>query len=120
MLHHPVTEGATPARKALNDRRRLREVIARAGVELVIHGHLHHPLFETIATPTGDGPVIGGASASHAFGHGRYRPARYNEIAIAKGDDSWEIVVTIHELTPETGTLTVADQHKITRPYQTQ
>lgn len=66
LLHHPVTEGVVSKRRALGDAAGLRAVLARAGAELVLHGHGHRTLFSEVPGPTGPIPVVGARSASDA------------------------------------------------------
>lgn len=58
LLHHPVVDGAVSVRKALRDRRALREVLLRAGAELVLHGHARHARLESVPGPHGPIPVL--------------------------------------------------------------
>lgn len=58
LLHHPVVDGAVSARKALRDRRGLRDVLRRAGAELVLHGHAREARLESVAGPQGPIPVL--------------------------------------------------------------
>lgn len=108
VLHHPVSDGATPARKALDDRKDLRDALYETGVELVIHGHTHHPVFAAIETKDGRRPVIGGASASHPHGRGKYPPARYNIYTIERQGGGWRIDAEIRELDPVAGIVKTA------------
>lgn len=64
MIHHPVVEKGEPSRRALWDGEVLREVLARAGAELVIHGHKHRRRIAKLAGPNGEIPVIGVPSSS--------------------------------------------------------
>jgi 3',5'-cyclic AMP phosphodiesterase CpdA len=50
-LHHPPAEGAVSRRKALADRAALRDVLQRAGAELVLHGHARDARLDTVAGP---------------------------------------------------------------------
>jgi 3',5'-cyclic AMP phosphodiesterase CpdA len=58
VLHHPVADGAVSARKALRDRRALREVLRRAGAEMVLHGHARFARLDPVAGPHGPIPVL--------------------------------------------------------------
>ncbi|MEJ0100908.1 MAG: metallophosphoesterase [Pseudomonadota bacterium] len=58
LLHHPLVDGAVSARKALRDRRALREVLQRVGAELVLHGHARGARLESVAGPAGPIPVL--------------------------------------------------------------
>ena len=64
MIHHPVTEEGEPARRALWDGEALRQVLARVGAELVIHGHKHRRRKAMLAGPEGEIPTIGVPSSS--------------------------------------------------------
>ena len=114
VLHHPVTEGATSGRKALDDRGALRSALAACGVELVLHGHTHHSIWASVETPEGPRPVIGGASASHGDAHGKYRPARYNLFTIERdAPTGWRIEVEVRELDPAIGEVKTADRRTL-------
>ena len=64
LIHHPPQDGAASRRKALTDRKKLQEVLARLPVDLVLHGHLHYPIRAMLDCPSGPIPVLGAASAS--------------------------------------------------------
>lgn len=114
VLHHPLTDGAAPRRKALDDAGALRALIARTGVELVLHGHTHYPVWSEVETPDGPRPVAGGGSASHPCAHGKYPPARYNLFEIAgAGDGSWTIDVDIRELDPASGAVRSVERRRL-------
>lgn len=66
LVHHPVAEDGTAARRRLTDAAALRDVLARSGAELVLHGHGHRTSFAEVAGPAGRIPVVGVRSASHA------------------------------------------------------
>jgi len=66
LIHHPITEGVVSSRRALRDAGALRAVLARAGAELVLHGHGHRTLFSEVPGPAGPIPVVGVRSASDA------------------------------------------------------
>ncbi len=112
-LHHPVTAGAVARRKSLDDAADLRAIIAGAGVELVLHGHMHKSHWSTVQTPDGPRPVVGGGSASHAEGHGEYRPARYNLFDIARDGDRWRIACEVRELDPASGRVETAERRTL-------
>ncbi len=64
VLHHPVADGAVGWRKALVDRAALRAVLARAGADLVLHGHARHARFDALAGAHGPIPVLSVPSSS--------------------------------------------------------
>ncbi|MEM6414259.1 MAG: metallophosphoesterase [Pseudomonadota bacterium] len=131
LIHHPPNDDAVSKRKALVDRKALRAVIEKTGVELILHGHAHKSMEHSIMTPTGPAPVIGGASASHAMSNDQYRPARYNRISIARSTDiwpsdtwpsdtwpsnTWRVSVSIHELDMINDTVNKVSEMTFERP----
>lgn len=112
-LHHPVTAGAVSPRKALDDAGALRALIAEAGVDLVLHGHMHKSLWGSVETPGGPRPVVGGASASHPSAEGEYRPARYNLFDIRRDGAGWRIEVEVRELDPASGRVETAERRRL-------
>lgn len=112
-LHHPVTEGAVSRRKALDDAKGLRALLAETGVDLVLHGHMHKSLWDSVATPDGPRPVVGGASASHPSAHGDYRPARYNLFTIERDGARLRIDADVRELDPASGRVETAERRTL-------
>nr|WP_220790135.1 metallophosphoesterase [Gluconacetobacter tumulisoli] len=64
LIHHPPVAGIVPRRKALLDRALFGDAIARAGAELVLHGHSHFSGLSSLPGPLAPVPVLGVASAS--------------------------------------------------------
>lgn len=64
MIHHPPQRGVSSWRKGLHDAQAFRDVIARSGAEVILHGHLHRPVFAEISGPDGKVPIYGAGSAS--------------------------------------------------------
>ena len=95
LAHHPVAPGA-PRRKALADAAGLAAVLARAGAELVLHGHLHRAGLASIAGPAGPIPVIGAPSASSS--RTGAAAARWNAIALVETPAGLEISVSARSL----------------------
>jgi 3',5'-cyclic AMP phosphodiesterase CpdA len=77
LLHHPPVVHRPPENRNLRDRAALVALLARAGADLVLHGHDHRD--EQVRLPGPGGatiPVVGAGSASYA---GRAeRRSRYN------------------------------------------
>lgn len=94
LVHHPLTEGAVSSRRALTDAPALRGVLARAGAELVLHGHGHRTLFESLPGPGGDIPVVGVRSASDATDRPDKR-AQYHLYDIESAGGGYRIVARI-------------------------
>jgi 3',5'-cyclic AMP phosphodiesterase CpdA len=80
LVHHPVAAGVVSRRKALSDAPALREVLARHGAELVLHGHAHEAVFGTVAGI----PVLGVPSASSPAGL-KHAAARWHMIEVEAG-----------------------------------
>jgi len=86
MVHHPVTAEGEPERRALRDRGALRAVLARAGAELVVHGHKHR---RRVAWLEGNGrpvPVLGVPSSSEVGSRPEKR-AQYHVYTLKRGED---------------------------------
>lgn len=84
-IHHPPAgKRARNKIRGLRDHEGFAEVMASAGAELVVHGHEHLDLHETLPGPRGDIPVRGVASGT--YHHNRPdRIARYRIFEIADG-----------------------------------
>jgi len=104
LIHHPPVEGAVSRRKALEDQDGLRAVLARRGVNLVLHGHAHAAQVAAVAGPDGTMiPVLGVPSAS-AAGRGRHPAARWHAIEIAHGPEGGvEVRMAARGLDPKDG-----------------
>jgi 3',5'-cyclic AMP phosphodiesterase CpdA len=77
LLHHPPVLHRPPETRNLRDRGALAQVLARAGADLVIHGHDHRDERAALAGPGGRAiPVVGAGSAS--YGGASNRRSRYN------------------------------------------
>ena len=107
LIHHPPVPGAVSRRKSLDDQDALRAILARHGVDLVLHGHAHEGLVATMPGPNGAAiPVLGVPSAS-AVGQGKHPAARWHAIEINREDGGAASVrVIARGLDPETGLAT--------------
>jgi 3',5'-cyclic AMP phosphodiesterase CpdA len=77
LIHHPPVMLRGGEERNLRDRAALAAVLARAGAELVIHGHDHRDERAALPGPGGAAiPVVGAGSASYTGGPDRR--ARYN------------------------------------------
>jgi len=77
LVHHPPVMHRPPETRNLRDREALVAVLARAGADLVLHGHDHRDERFAIAGPGGAAiPVVGAGSGSYAGAP--ERRARYN------------------------------------------
>jgi 3',5'-cyclic AMP phosphodiesterase CpdA len=77
LLHHPPVPAGQARRRQLDDAAALRAVLARAGAELVLHGHTHRTALGRVPGPSGPIPVVGVPSAS-SVGSSEARRARYH------------------------------------------
>ncbi|MCB1479459.1 MAG: metallophosphoesterase [Rhodobiaceae bacterium] len=64
LIHHPPTHELAHGRRGLDDANALKEIIARHGAELILHGHNHTATISAMAGPRTSVPVIGVPSAS--------------------------------------------------------
>ncbi len=81
-MHHPPLVHRGGEGRQMADRERFRQVVARAGCELVVHGHEHRDVEAVLTGPEGPIPCIGAGSASHASRRFS-RAARYRLYEIA-------------------------------------
>lgn len=88
LIHHPPAgPPALVKTRGLRSHQAFAAVLARTGAELVLHGHEHQDLRETLPGPDGDPIVVRGIpSGSHA-GHHEEFVARYRVYTIG---DPWE------------------------------
>jgi 3',5'-cyclic AMP phosphodiesterase CpdA len=77
LIHHPPLAAGQARRRQLDDAPALRELLARAGAELVLHGHTHRTALDRLPGPKGPIPVVGVPSAS-SVGPKESRRARYH------------------------------------------
>jgi len=92
LIHHPPTSKRSHYLKRLTDGARLRDVLARHGAELVIHGHNHRRQTVWLDGPNGRIPAIGVPSASEAP-PGEHDPAGYNLYRIDGERGAWRCEV---------------------------
>ncbi len=94
LIHHPIARGVIAWRKGLSDAAALRAVLARAGAELVLHGHSHRPVFAPIAGPLGPIATIGvpAASAIDSPDNPQWG-ARWHFIAVEPVDTGWRLTI---------------------------
>ena len=90
MIHHPPLPGQAVRRKALDDSKALAGILAREGVELVLHGHNHRLMQERIETVSGPAQVIGLPSASSCGACG-VPPAAWALYRIERREGAWHI-----------------------------
>jgi 3',5'-cyclic AMP phosphodiesterase CpdA len=87
LIHHPIVEGATSARRSLVDAAEFRDVLHRAGADLVLHGHNHRTQIASVPGPHGAIPVIGVRSSSY-MGEKLQKRAHYHLYDVAPSVDA--------------------------------
>jgi 3',5'-cyclic AMP phosphodiesterase CpdA len=85
MIHHPVAQHGEPARRALWDGDEFRAVLARAGAELVIHGHKHRRRVAYLPGPEGEIAAVGVPSSSEVGSRPEKR-AQYHVYTVRSAD----------------------------------
>jgi 3',5'-cyclic AMP phosphodiesterase CpdA len=98
LIHHPPVPGTVKPRASLIDGERFAETLAKAGAELVLHGHTHRMSHSAIQTPRGAVPVIGVASASARAQHAHREQAQFHLYRVAREDGHWTLDLEIREL----------------------
>jgi 3',5'-cyclic AMP phosphodiesterase CpdA len=94
LVHHPPLPGTEKWRKRLTDNEALCGIMARCGVELVLHGHTHRATVDRLETAVGMAPVIGVTSAS-AIGHKPGRAAEYNLYRLSRTGQGWKVTISV-------------------------
>ncbi len=88
-LHHSPVPGQDPWRKRLVDAPAVAGVIARAGAELILHGHRHRIRTATLESQGRWIPVHGTASASALGHHGE--AGGYSRYLVLPGEREWRL-----------------------------
>ena len=101
MIHHPPLPGLAKPRKALVDAPALREVLENHGAELVLHGHNHEHMVNTLASRFGQVHVLGVPSASLLLSD-HHPPAAWNLYRIQRQGGKWLIQVSVRSFDPFT------------------
>lgn len=117
LIHHPPVAGLITRRKALDDAGALGAILARTGVELILHGHVHRTIYSTLAVPGGQAPVIGVRSAS-ALGEELDQHAAYHLYRITGSPGSWRLSMEERRLEPSSHTFRSHGEREILLPLQ--
>ncbi|MFI5321085.1 MAG: metallophosphoesterase family protein [Myxococcota bacterium] len=103
LVHHPPTRAHVSWRRRLEDGPALCRILARAGAELVLHGHTHRAARDAIASAHGPIPVLGVPATSSAV---RARPGAYQVFSIAeRGAGGYAISRELREISGVSGPL---------------
>jgi 3',5'-cyclic AMP phosphodiesterase CpdA len=118
LIHHPPLAGGAARRKQLRDNSRFREVVARQGAELVLHGHTHRSSLAHIEGPSGAHvPVIGVAAASAGREHKGKGLAQYHIYRIGGSVQAgWRLDAEVRALDRDLLELNCASQFTLSLP----
>jgi len=100
LIHHPPAPGTVNWRKRLTDAADLQSLLKQYGAELVLHGHAHRSLHNSLPTPAGNIPVMGAPSIS-ALDRTPERRARYYIYQITPGSQGYETSLEVRIYSPE-------------------
>ena len=99
MIHPPPLPGLANPRKALIDAAPLRDVLEAQGAELVLHGHNHEHMLNTLNSRFGAVHVLGVPSAS-LIEEQHHPLAAWNMYRIQRLAGKWQIDVSIRSYDP--------------------
>lgn len=102
MIHHPPLPGLAKPAKALIDAPLLRGVLEEQGAELVLHGHNHEHMLNTIGSRFGAVHVLGVPSAS-VIADDQHPLAAWNLYRIQRQAGKWLTDVSIRSFDPASG-----------------
>jgi 3',5'-cyclic AMP phosphodiesterase CpdA len=102
LVHHPPTLAHVSWRRRLEDGPALCAILARAGAELVLHGHTHRAARDAIASARGPIPVFGVPATSSAL---RSRPGAHQLFEIAERSGGYALTCTLRELDLASGSM---------------
>jgi 3',5'-cyclic AMP phosphodiesterase CpdA len=111
LLHHPPAAHTVRWRKSLLDGGALRDVLARHGVELVLHGHAHFSAATYLDAARGH-LAIGVPSAS-AIGTKVDRHATYHVYRIARAGAGWRLRVSVRAFSLDRGRFVPEDGRRL-------
>jgi hypothetical protein len=115
LIHHPPLPGTVSWRKRLTDDESLRSILARQGVELVLHGHAHRGSQGRVDTLAGEAPTFGVTSAS-ALGRTAKRRARYHIYRLEKNPLGWQMAVSVRCFFPPSETFIEESESHVVLP----
>lgn len=92
MIHHPPLPGLARQRKALTDAQDLKHILDDEGCDLVVHGHNHTAMHNTLTSRYGPVHILGVPSAT-SNGARNTQPAAWNEYHIRRASGKWRCTV---------------------------
>lgn len=112
LLHHPPAAQTVRWRKSLLDGAALRDVLARRGAELVLHGHAHFSAATYLDAARHRILAIGVPSAS-AIGSKVDRYAAYHVYRIARAGAGWRLRVSVRGFSLDRGRFVAEDGRRL-------
>ena len=112
LLHHPPGRHTVRWRKSLRDGAALRDVLARRGAELMLHGHAHFSAATYLDGARGRNLAIGVPSAS-AIGKHVDRYATYHLYRIRRGGAGWRLRVAVRAYSLDRGRFVPDDGRRL-------
>lgn len=104
LIHHPPQYSDWTLRRGLGDSAELCRMLRQVGADLVLHGHAHKTMIESVEGPHGSIPVIGVRSASdigHRLDHvAQYHLYRIERVNLGQVARRCRIVMTTREYDP--------------------
>ncbi|EHD13639.1 Putative phosphohydrolase [Commensalibacter intestini A911] len=95
MLHHPPVSTMMHERKALRNRKQLKEIFDEVGVEMILYGHIHKTI--TKKFPNTNIPMLGISSASSNAVRPQ-RQAAWRKISIEPQDHHLQVNFSVRSL----------------------
>lgn len=102
MIHHPPLPGLARPSKALIDAPLLRNLLEEHGAELVLHGHNHEHMLNTLNSRFGAVHVLGVPSAS-VIADEHHPVAAWNHYRIQRQGGKWLTDVSVRSYDPASG-----------------
>lgn len=102
LIHHPPIPGTEKWRKRLTDGAEFCALIAKHGAELILHGHRHRALQNSIATKVGPVAVFGIPSSS-SNGNKSNELAQYYLYTVQRRKKHWQLDIAVQEYNPNSG-----------------
>lgn len=112
LLHHPPAAHTVGWRKSLLDGAALREVLARRGAELILHGHAHFSAAAYLDVANGRNLAIGVPSAS-AIGDKVDRHATYHVYRIRRSESGWRLRASVRAFSLDSGRFVPDDGRRL-------
>ncbi|MGI9425510.1 MAG: metallophosphoesterase family protein [Hyphomicrobiaceae bacterium] len=111
VVHHPPMPGQAKPTRALKDAGKLKQILARHGAELVLHGHNHRNMLDYCSGPKAQFAVVGVGSLSMGRRRAAESLAAYNLYFIERADQGFSIEMVQRGLTEPDGDVVEIGRH---------